>query len=515
VAGSKKFGLELVIGALDNATKPLQDLHNQLNAFQAPLKKLKASFDRLDKASGFKRIRRSFTEVNRAGRNFTRVVGGIGKAFLGIVLLQGAVGLFFQKFILGAAQSANQLKDLSERTGVTIETFQTLGFAAQNVGVTQDQFNNSMDKFTIKMGELKAGSGSLFGILKRIDPQFAKVLQGTDNNEEAMRLFIERMRSLPSVSARAIFATAAFGRSNQSMANLAKLSREELEALENEMRRNGTITEEQATNAAKFNDQLLRTKTAFSQIQNVMAAEFLPTLTGVFKDFTELLIENRPALQEFAKTMVERLPEGIRRVKIALSQVYSAFKQALEVISWLNDRGLTFERVLIALAAVIAFKVVVAVAALAKAVIGLGIAIATTPIGLLIVGLSGLAFAIKQVIDNWEIMVEYFSGLSAKDLFGEAIKALELMMNPAKALLALFQNFPGASNLFGGGGNQTQASSVGAATIPAGPQSITRDANITVKMEQLPAGTQVSVDRDRDLGFDLDLGFVGMGGFSR
>lgn len=536
MAGSKKFGLELVIGALDNAAKPLQDLNNRLNGLQAPIKRLRDAFGRLDRAAGLQRIRRSMREVGRATGNLMRVVGGLGRALVGLFLLQGAAGLFFQRFIIGAARSADELAKLSTQTGVSIDAIQTLGFAAQRVGVTQEQFNAGVSRFTKTMGELQAGSGSLFTMLQRVDPQFLRVLQRTEGTEEAMRLFIDRMRDIPSEAGRVALATAVFGRSAGNMANLAKLSAEELAGLEGRMRQIGLISPEQAKNAENFTDQLLEVRLAFQQIRNVMAAEFLPTLTDLFKQFTELLIENRPAMQDFAKTMVERLPEGIRRVRIALEAAMRAFSRVFEMMRWLNDRGLTFERVLIGLATVIGIKVVLAVAALAKALVGLGLAIATTPIGLLVVGLSGLAFAIKQVIDNWEMMVEYFSGLSARELFGEFLKGINLMINPAKLLLAVLENIaftsnlisglksnlstlaqsiPGVRNLFGSNGDDREAASVGAATIAAPPQSITRDANITVTMQQLQPGTRVSVDGDRELGIDLDLQFLAFGGFSR
>lgn len=497
---TKRAGLELIISALDRAAAPLDQVNKRLNAMQAPIQRVNRAFQNLSRVSGLQRIQRSMVEVGRASSRVFGEISRLGRMFFRLALLQGVVGFFFQRFISGAVRAGDELDKLSEQTGVSVEALQTLSYAADLSGVSQEAFNKGVARFNKTLGELKAGSGTLFTLLNKVDVGFLKTLQGTTDTEEAMRLFIDRMRKIPDASARAALATAVFGRSAGNMANLAKLSAEELAALEDEARGLGILTRDQTKGAAQLADEWMRVTRVFNNIKNIMAAEFFPVLKDLSAELKVFLIENRPALQEFARNMALKLPEAIQKLKVAIVDIKEVFSDAIAVIAWLNDRGLTLKRSLQILAVLVGGKLILATLALTKAVISLGLAFALTPIGLLTIGLAGLVFAAKTLIDNWSQVVDWFKNLSwVQGLMG----ALNMVANTLGKIMDTVGQIPGVSRIFGG--SQVGTNQLGAASVPPSNSSITRDANVRVSFDNMPRGARASVDRDSEVDIDLDV----------
>jgi hypothetical protein len=499
----KQFPLEILIGALDRATLPLKAINQQIDAIRQPVSRLQKSFSALSREAGLFRLQRSLKEVGRATSGVFSSVRRLSTVLIGLGLLQGVVGLFFQKFIFGAAESAEKLAELSDQTGVTVESLQTLGFSMQQVGVSQEQFTSGLTRFNKSLGELKAGTGSLFSFLKRVDPAFGRTLQRTKSTEEAFRLFLDRLRKVRSESARAALVGAAFGRGLGALGNLAKLSAGELKALEDRARAMGPITEEQARNADKFNDSFAALKMTFSNLSTSIAATFFPVLTQLTERFTNWLVKNRPQVEAFAKRLEKQLPAAIEKVGKALADFKPWGDRIVQLFMFLVTHTGFVKVALIGLTAYIVGPLVISIATLAKSLFGLATTILSTPIGWFLVGLGGIAFAVYQIVDNWKLLKVTF------------LEAIEPMITRAKELwgnVRLIANaIASVGGLFSGPGD-VSSRVVRRTNTPDSPKNITRDANVTVTFENTPAGTRVAKEKNSPM-VNLNLGYqFGMAG---
>lgn len=499
----KQFPLEILIGALDRATVPLKAINQQIDAIRQPVSRLQKSFASLSREAGLFRLQRSLKEVGRATAGVFASVKRLGSILIGLGLLQGVVGVFFHKFIMGAADAAEKLAELSDQTGVAVESLQTLGFVAEQVGVNREQFVSGLTRFNKALGEMKAGTGSLFSFLKRIDPAFGRTLQRTKSTEEAFRLFVERLRMVKSESARAALSSAAFGRGMGALGNLAKLPASELKALEERMRAMGTISEEQARNADKFKDTLAELRITFSNLSTSIAATFFPVFTKMARQLTDWLIKNRPQVEAFAMRLEKQLPVAIERVRKALEDFKPWGERLIKLFEYLITHTELLKAGLVALAVYIVGPFLISVATLTKSLYGLAVAFLSTPLGWFTVGLAGIAYAVYEIVDNWKFLKVTF------------LDAIEPMITRAKELWGNIRLIVGAIKSVGGlftGGGDVGSRVVRRSNTPDAPKNITRDANVTVTFENTPAGVRVAKEKNSPM-VNLNLGYqFGMGG---
>lgn len=499
--GTKRYPLELLVKALDEATEPLRKINAQIDSMNRPVKDLQKSFSDLSRQAGLFRLQKSLVGVRRAGGEVFDSLKRAGLITLGLATAAGgaAYGLF--KLVKHAADVADALNDLSNVTGISVENLQAFSFVAQTVGVSAEGFTKGITVFAKSMGELKIGSGKLFSLLRAVDPAFLKVLKSSRNTEESFDLLIKRMRSIKNESARLVFASAAFGKSGGMFANLAKLSPEEFAKSIAEIKKSGLITKESAQKADAFNDAWTKVSVVFQNLKNAFAVQFFPVFTKLFKQFTDWMILARPQIEALGDRLAKELPGAIERARVAFVKLWPDIKKVFDMFVFLIEHTNALRAAFILLGAYILGPFVVSIFTLTKALIGLSTTLLTTPLGWFLLGLVGIGIAVKSIIDNWVVL---------KDSFFEFIKPAIEWVRELLALLERVRNNPvGAAIDFvksainpNSGGSRI----INKASVPDSPRSIVRDANVTVKFDNVPKGVRVEQDRSKDA-VDLDVGY--------
>lgn len=499
----KQYPLEILIGALDQATIPLKKINQQIDALREPVGRLQKSFNSLQKEAGLFRLQRSLTEVSRAGAGVMAGLQRIGGFVLGFTASVVGAGYALERFVMSAAKTAEALKEMSDQTGISVESLQTLGFVAGQVGVSQEQFNTSISRFTKSFGELKAGTGPLFSFLKRIDPAFARVLQRTNTTEEAFRKFIDRLRMVKSEAGRVALATAVFGRGAGNMANLAKLSSSEFAKLENRMRAIGLISKEDAEQADAFRDSWSEVELGIRNLGVMIAAKFFPILKQLSKQFTDWLVANRDRIGALATQLASQLPGALEKTRDAFLAVLPYIKDFFSAVRFLSEHTVLLKIGLVALGVYIVGPFLLSLVALSKALIGLSVTMVTTPFGLFLIGLTGISIAIYEIVDNWKLLKA--TGMDVFNFLLEKINSVLTAVNDLFSKIPVIGKMFDASNWYGSDkpGNNIVKKGV----VPDNPQTSVRDSNVTVTFENAPRGMRVERDQSSADNLNLDVGY--------
>ena len=513
-----KFPLEVVIKAVDKATAPVRALTVQINRLTAPLRgmKLGDQFSSLGKALNVGGLMKGFSGVGSAMKGVGNEVFSLGAKLAGIAV---GAGVAFYSVVHGAMESGDKLGEVAARVGLTVDAFASLGHAAAQADVDQEQFNSAMDKFNKNLGDMKAGKGGEFlAFLNEVSPALAKQMKAAKGTEAALALMTDAFAKIDDPAKQAILASKAFGKSGLQM---GQFLHQGSAAIQEQQRRYLELVgsqEEFAKGAGELDNATRETELAFTGLRNTLAGAFFPALTALSKLVTGFLAKNRDGLKKWADGAAAAIQKwidggGFDRLVENLGSVANWIGR---VVDFLGPMGSAMAGV-----GVLALPLISSLGTLGAAVISLAI----EAIPMLVVAFSALApmlltlapflaagaalaFLGKTIHDNWAELSFIF-----KD-WGNSLKWAVLDAWVAvKPILERLSSFFGAASPFGTALKAGNAMSAGltpsavAAAAPVSSSLATTQANVSVDFSNLPRGARVATDPTSSQPVDLSMGY--------
>ena len=201
------------------------------------------------------------------------------------------------------ANLANEMANSARIVGMTTETFQELNYAMQMSGIQNGEY--MLNRLGRSVIDVRNETGQLTKFLRENYNQLLEQLKGVENNEEAFDLLMDAMARAPNEFARAELAMAAFGRNGAQMVLMAEQGTEGINALREEARQLGLVSNENAQAAMQFNDAMARLRAALQGISQEVTSQLLPALTNI-------VVRATNAVQRFGE-FTARL-QGVTRV---------------------------------------------------------------------------------------------------------------------------------------------------------------------------------------------------------
>lgn len=259
----------------------------------ASINGLEKSLDRVDKqASG---LQGTFGRLKGAAGGLTGSLGGLVPA-IGIAGL-GALGK-------RSIDAADNLNDLSQRTGVGVEVLDKFGKAANDSGSSLEEVAKSMGKLAKGIVDPASKTNEA---LKSIGISSTDA-QGKIRGVDAIMIDLaDKFSKMPDGVEKTALAMEIFGKSG---ANLIPMLNGGKEAL-NEY--SATIDKDMAAAADKFNDSINKVTSSISGPFNQAITALLPTITKLAEGIAA------------AATAFSKLPEPIQTIIVAVGGLAAAF----------------------------------------------------------------------------------------------------------------------------------------------------------------------------------------------
>lgn len=252
------------------------------------------------------RVDRRFDQAGRGalgvGRHLDYASGRLGVFGSALkVVAGGAAALLSADLLFRLAKAgldyASSLGEQAQQLGVTTDTLQEYRFAATQVGLTQEQIDNGLQKLTLTLGQAAAGA-------KKPSAAFAALgVDITDTNgrikETGLILpeIAEALSKIEDPARRARIEVALFGRSGQDLDTLLAGGAAAINNLRNAARELGVVlSSEQIQNADDAADKL-------AAIKQVLEAR----IAGVVSDNAQSIVELSDALAELTGWAIRAL----------------------------------------------------------------------------------------------------------------------------------------------------------------------------------------------------------------
>jgi len=255
-----------------------------------------------------RRANKTFKAIGKSSLRASKSIAKIGIAS-GIAAAAGVA-----KLTLDYATFADELAKFSKQTGLSVESLQELGFAAERLGVPNETLRKSFEKLSRNIGDARKGQGEMVTIMKKAAPALLEELKAVESTEEGFNLMVNALDAIPDAADKASLAQAVFGRAGQKLIRITGGGTKELEKYRVEARRYGLITAEQAAAAEVFKDEQLNLTTALLGVRNEFAGPLIKALTPYVTKLQEWVTANRSIITSEVVGFAEKLGGAIMSI---------------------------------------------------------------------------------------------------------------------------------------------------------------------------------------------------------
>jgi len=233
------------------------------------------------------------TKLKGLGGKAKSAVSGLGNMadVLGLNALNvsvGAAAAGIGVMIKNTIDLADNLNDMSKRSGVSVEQLSTLKYAAENSGSSLDGLGTSLKFLNKNIFEASTGNkelGSAFSSLGiTVKDAEGKLIQG----DQALYQIADRFKSMPDGPEKAALALQIFGRSGTEMIPMLNEGSEGILKMQQEAQNLGMqISTKTAQQMDEFNDKLARVKGSAQGAAVSIVDAFGPAVTSILTNFAE------------------------------------------------------------------------------------------------------------------------------------------------------------------------------------------------------------------------------------
>ncbi len=276
------------------ATERLNKMKNELGTSRTALQNLKPASE--DAGKGIKQMGsdsdiagRKMINLEGISNGLKTAIGGIGQiakiglsalAGLGVGALGAVAGL--TKLILGTAKTADDLDELSQKTGISTTRLQELAFIGKQSGTDIDTMTGSMAKLVRSMDATKSYGAPAAQAFRTLG---VSVRDAHGNLKDSEQVFYDTLNALGKVgddTERDALSMEIFGKSAQELNPLILMGADGMKTMSDQAHTLGAVmSEEDVKAAADLNDKIDGLKMGFQGTANTILSAFIPAFSGV------------------------------------------------------------------------------------------------------------------------------------------------------------------------------------------------------------------------------------------
>ena len=167
-----------------------------------------------------KRLRVDITAKDRTRAAVSRGQRALGALKKALFNVKARIGAAFgalavralSRFVTKAGDAADSIAKTSRAIGITSDKLQELRFAADISGISMTTLDSAMLGFSKRVGEARAGTGTLFTILNKTDEALLANVQSAGSVDEAFDLITQAANAMGNEMDKSALLSAAFGR---------------------------------------------------------------------------------------------------------------------------------------------------------------------------------------------------------------------------------------------------------------------------------------------------------------
>jgi lambda family phage tail tape measure protein len=313
-----------------------KEIEGVFNSLGSAAEKLLAPFGQIGSsiASGLGGIGSYARGIMEALGPLGGAAGVAGLALAGIAAVGVAVGAAAIGIAIHASEAAARLGELSQATGVSVESLSLLGDVAQSKGISVD----SMAKALEKMNKSAVAAAQAGPKASNAYKDLGVAVTNTDGSmREAQDIFNDLSKKFADMAdgpLKTADAIKIFGKAGAEMIPLLNEGGQKLAELEGHYKALGAVVSgpmAKASEDLKENQALI--SASFTGLENDLVADLVPTINVVAKEFVSFFEDNRTEISAFMEGVAVSGKVVLNLVQIlgaALSLIYRIVVTAVD-----------------------------------------------------------------------------------------------------------------------------------------------------------------------------------------
>lgn len=301
-----KAGAEAFKSIRDAADKISPGLGGKLDGALAKVQKgLKALQDNARNVGNqFGKLRVATTRLGGEFLGVAKRIGLLGGAILGA----GGAFLLLTK---RAADNADAVAKNAEALGLSVKSFQSLEFAANQSNISSEEFGKGFAKLSKLIGDGLQGDKAAVKKLRDLGIAYKDAsgkLVVPKTNQEAFLRFADTIGRIQDPAKRAAVAGELLGKSYAKWIPLLSQGRNGLKGLQDQFNQSGLgFTEDEARKADAFGDALDFLGRVIGQLRDKILLKFVGPLTTAFERLTDYIVANSATILDRAGQIANRV----------------------------------------------------------------------------------------------------------------------------------------------------------------------------------------------------------------
>ena len=288
------------------------------------------------------------------------VLGKLGPA--GLIAGAGiaAAGVGITALVLPVANTADELANLAQKTGVSVEALSALTYVAQMSDTDLQGLVKGLQRLSVAMFDTQVQGEEGSAALKALGVSAVDASGQIRPTEQVLLDLADQFANMPDGADKAALAIKLFGKEGMSLIPLLNQGRAGITALMEEAERFGLVINSQTAQAAELlNDNLDRLRGMLEGVQRQIGAAVIPVLadfteqvilaqteTGSFSNELQRITSNREATLAFLESIASGLA-FIAESAVLLKRVIAQPFDSLSVVgkdieTWFKTELLTF-----------------------------------------------------------------------------------------------------------------------------------------------------------------------------
>jgi DNA-binding Xre family transcriptional regulator len=260
--------------------------------------------------------------LEKLAKKFDGVSAAVGNAVLGIGAMVG--GLL--KCTKAAADNADELLTLADKTGITTDELQKLQYVSKFVDVEFSTLTGEMDKLERSMISARDGSKDASEAFKKLHIRVKDSRGALRDQTEVFWEAIDALGKVKNETERDALAMQLFGKSAKELNPLIKAGSEEVNRLKEEFDELGLgMSGENLEKLSTLKDSWIRLDEVWTNVKNNLGLALLPILTTLFE-------------------AISKIPEPVLRTLVVFAGIVASIVLVVKAIKSMTDTASTITK---------------------------------------------------------------------------------------------------------------------------------------------------------------------------
>lgn len=213
-----------------------------------------------------------------------------------------------------AAQTAFDIKTLSEQTGLSTDAIQEYNYMAERLGMSQDSVAKSAKNLVNAMYQAKNGSKEFSSVFKEMHINVTKGNGQLRDSNEVYNQVIDKLSKMKNETQRNAYAQKIFGDQAQDLIPLLNLGSKGIDEMKKSFQESNTLMDnETIISYMKLRNAMRDFDDSQKALQNTLGTALLPVLTAVF-------------------TIISKIPPNVITVIVVIAAVVAAVAAIVNII---------------------------------------------------------------------------------------------------------------------------------------------------------------------------------------